>query len=71
MSAWIEPLIQSTDPLTAGLLLAIAYYVRSMRSDLRRELKANRKRISRLEKWSIDPDQEPKKRADGGPETEK
>lgn len=50
----VDILVTTTDPVTALLLLGIAYYCRSIREDLRTDLRETRDRVERLESELID-----------------
>jgi hypothetical protein len=56
MSALTNFLVQQTDPVTSGLLLAVLFYIRQIRNDFKRINQQQNKRLTRLENELIEDD---------------
>jgi hypothetical protein len=54
MSALLDLIVATTDPVTAVLLVWIVHYTRGIREDLREDLQETRERVERLEAELID-----------------
>lgn len=59
MSEIADLLLQSTDPITAILMVVLVYYVRQIKEDLRRDIQTVRSRVNRLENSHIPENQQP------------
>lgn len=55
MSEFTDLLLQTTDPVSALLLILIAWYMRSIKRDLETEIARVRKRTERLEGQHLPP----------------